>query len=357
MKPEGKGKKQKLFAAVFIFIAVLAALLLLSGERCKINAGENAAFPQKKSDPGAREAMTQPVYTVTVSEVSQKTDGITTESLKPVLYQNKVTAYGQVLSAEGLGSSYRNYVAARSALARARAQLKASGQEYARLKVLNASAKNISDRELQAAAATLASDEAEADSALGAFRSAKNMISMDWGPVISKWVFGYALPLRRVIETRDVLVQLTLPAAASLKSIPGRVMIASPAGGMVPAGFVSRATSTSPSIQGMSFIYVAPALSGRLVPGMNVTALMPSAGAQTGFFIPNSAVVWLQDKAWVYIKKGPTGFSREETPTSTPVSGGYFVADVFSAGDRIVVRGAQALLSEESLPAAAGGGD
>jgi hypothetical protein len=89
---------------------------------------------------------------------------------------------------------------------------------------------------------------------------------------------------------------------------------------------------------------------------MNVTAQMPSAGAQNGFFVPASAVVWLQDRAWVYVKESRTGFSRVELPTTTPVSNGYFATGVFSAGDRIVIKGAQALLSAESTPKSAGGG-
>ncbi len=349
MKPGSMGKNKKFLAAMPVFIlALLAASFLLSAKRS--NAGKDA-------DKLPQEEKMQSGYTVTVSVDSQKMGGITTEVLKPALFQNKVAAYGQVLSAQGMGTSYKNYVSARSALEKAAALLKASRQEYARLKVLNASAKNISDRELQAAAARLASDEAEKSAALGALRAAKNAMVTDWGPVLSKWIMGYTASLKRVIEAKDVLVQLTLPAAASLKAIPQMVRIEPPSGGQVQARFVSRATSTAPSIQGMSFIYVAPSLSGGLVPGMNVTALMPSSGAQTGFFIPNSAVVWLQDNAWVYVKKSPTGFSRVETPTSMPVSGGYFVKGVFSAGDRIVIKGAQALLSEESMPKAAGGGD
>ncbi len=345
MKPGEKGKKF-LTSSLILILLFFAAFLLLSGEK------------KKDNDEAGEKTNAQPAnYTVMVSEESQKADNITTETLQPGLYQRHVTAYGQVLSPEGLSSSYKNYVAARSGLEKVRAQLKASGQEYARLKVLNANEKNISDRQLQAAAARLAADKAEEASAKGALKSAKNTIIINWGPTLAQWIAGYKPSIRRIIEAKDVLVQLTIPPSAPLKGIPKKVQIEPPAGGLIPARFVSRAASTNPNIQGLSFIYIAPSRSGMLVPGMNATAQMPSAGAQTGFFIPESAVIWLQDKAWVYVKKSETGFSRVEVPVSMPVSNGYFVAGVFSAGDRIVIKGAQALLSAESTPKAAGGGE
>ncbi|MDA8175416.1 MAG: hypothetical protein M0018_12690, partial [Nitrospiraceae bacterium] len=302
-----------------------------------------------------------PGYTVTVSEEAQKTDGITTTSLKQGLFQNKVEAYGEVLSPEGLNESSKNYIAAITRLQQAEAVLGTQEKEYARLKALNSNGKNISDRELQAAAARLASDKAEETHALGALRSAKDEIKIKWGPVIPEWIFlsGYNAHLREVLEAKDVLVQLTLSPSAPIRGIPKEIEITPPAGGKIPARFVSRAATADPRIQGISFIYVASSGSGSLVPGMNVTAQMPSVQAQAGFVLPLSAVVWLQDKAWVYVKKSATGFLRVEAPTSDPVNGGYLVSGVFfafSPVDQIVIKGAQALLSEESTPKATGGG-
>ncbi len=342
------GQKRLIAAALIFVLAVFTAFFLLSGGKKK--KGKEEKIPQTKPELSG--------YTVTISEEAQKTDGIATMALKSILYQKQVEAYGEVLAPDGLSASYKNYIGAISGLEKAKARLKASKQEYARLKVLNANGKNVSDRVLQAAAARLAVDKAEGNGARGALQSIKNAISINWGSIVSDWIFGYKAPLREVIAAKDVLVQLTIPPAASLQGIPKEVLLEPPAGAAIPARFVSRATSTSPRIQGISFIYVASSRSGSLVPGMNVTAHMPSAGTQTGFFVPLSSVVWLNGKAWVYIKKNETGFDRVETPVSTSktLNGGYFVSGVLSAGDNLVVKGAQALLSEESTPKAAGGG-
>ena len=341
------GQKRKRLAAFALFVAI--CITFLPGCAKKKDTEE-------KKTAGLKTAPQPSGYTVTVSEDEQRADDMMTIALKPGLYQKHVEAYGEVLAPEELSGLFKDYTAASSALERAKAQLKASGKEYDRLKALNASNKNVSDKELQASAARFKVDQAEEADASGTLTSAKNTIRLKWGPVISGWVFGCKPALRRVFETKDVLVQITLPPSFSLKGIPERIPLTTPAGINLPARFVSRATSTNPALQGLSFIYIAPSHDGSLVPGMNVTAQMPSSMAQTGFLIPVSAVVWLQDKAWVYVKKSETGFSRIEVPTSTRVNKDYFVSGIFAPGDQVVTRGAQALLAAESTPKTTGGG-
>jgi hypothetical protein len=337
-------------AAIIIVIAVLGVFFLLAGEKGK--GGGKAAVPIK-AQPAAPPASG---YTVIVTGEAQRTGGITTEELKPRLYQKRVAAYGKVLPPAGLNASRRSYIAAMAGLEKAEAALKVSEKEYARMKMLNDSDKNVSDRALQAAAAQLAADKAEEANARGALQSAKDAIRLEWGPVVSVWIFDYSVPLRSLLETKDVLVQVTMPAAAAIQGIPKEVRMEPPGAGLIPARFVSRATSTDPKIQGMSFIYIASGRSGSLGPGMDVTVQMPSGRSEAGFLVPHSAVVWLQGKAWVYIKKSQTGFARVEVPTSNPVNDGYIVSGIFSPGAQLVIKGTQSLLSEEATPKAAGGG-
>ncbi len=66
-----------------------------------------------------------------------------------------------------------------------------------------------------------------------------------------------------------------------------------------------------------------------------------------GGVVPDSAAVWLDGKAWAYVQKGRERFVRLEVSTNHPVREGWFVTNNFAAGDRVVVQGAQLLLSEE----------
>jgi hypothetical protein len=343
------GNRKSMVAAIIIVIAALAAFYLF-GERGK---DDGKAAGPIRAEPAAPPAS---VYTVAVTVEAQRAGGIATEALKPGPYQKRVVAYGKVLPPAGLNSSRNSYIAAMAGLEKAEAALMASEKEYERMKVLNDSAKNVSDRALQAAAAQLVADKAEEGRASAALQSAKDSIRLEWGPVVSGWIFDYSAPLRGLLETKDVLVQVTMPAAAPIQDIPKEVRIEPPASGPVPARFVSRATSTDPKIQGISFIYIAYGSSGSLVPGMDAMVQMPSGRSEAGFFVPRSAVIWLHDKAWVYIKKSETGFTRVEVSTSNPVNDGYVVSGVFSPGAQLVIEGTQSLLSEECKPKAAGGG-
>jgi hypothetical protein len=344
MKP-GAGSRSVVAAALVVVLTCFAAVFMLTREKSR----DSQKAPVQGTARGSSG------YTVTITGKARRTGGITTEALKPGRYQKHVTAYGKVLPAEGLNASRMRYIAAMTGLEKAEAALNASEKEYGRMKLLNASDKNVSDRALQASAAQLAADRAEAAHARGTLQSAKDAISLQWGPAVSGWIFDYSPPVRRLLDSKDVLVQVTVPPGAPVEGFPKKVMIEQPSGGIVTARFVSRATATDPKMQGISFIYVASPRPGSLVPGMDVGVQMPSGGQQTGYFVPLSAVVWLQDRAWVYIRKSETGFTRVELPISNPVSDGYFVSGVFSPGDKLVVTGAQALLSEESTPKATGG--
>jgi hypothetical protein len=76
-----------------------------------------------------------------------------------------------------------------------------------------------------------------------------------------------------------------------------------------------------------------------------------------GVVIPASAVIWAEGKAWVYAQVSSDQFTRRFVPTDVPVDNGFFVGEGFPSGDRVVIVGAQALLSEEMLLHGQGGGE
>ncbi|MDA8087861.1 MAG: hypothetical protein M0Z75_14320 [Nitrospiraceae bacterium] len=325
---QGRGKKV-LIAAIVFFVSWLAGFFAWSVFRHPVS--------KTIADPPETGVKTGG-YTVVLSEQEQAADGITAEPVKPVRYARRIEAYGTVLQPDPLFRARDIYVSAMASLERAQAEFLASKKEYARLKALNENAKNVSDRDVEAAGAALASARANVDNARWSLQGARDEINLEWGGAISKWIFNFTPQYQGVVSNRDVLVRVTLSPAEALRGIAREIIIQSPGGRTAPAKFMARSKETDPRIQGPSFIYMAPSRPAGLIPGMNVAALFPSGKSESGFFVPFSAVVWLQDKAWVYIKKTGTGFSRVEVPASasSQVNGGYFVSDIFSAGDRIV---------------------
>ncbi len=89
------------------------------------------------------------------------------------------------------------------------------------------------------------------------------------------------------------------------------------------------------------------------ISGIDTKALVPGFSEDTGgkhtpgVVVPNSAVVWLDGRAWAYLQKDRERFIRQEVVTNHPGGKGWFVTKNFQAGDYVVVQGAQLLLSEE----------
>lgn len=283
---------------------------------------------------------------VTLDPATQIRSGIIVTPLEPVSHHGELRAYGMVLQPQDLIDLRNSYTVAEAQLEKAQAGLEVSRKTYERLKALRENNRNISDKALQAAEATWRSDEAEARAVEQALRALEDAARQRWGEVITRWLFDGSSAFDRLMQQQDVLIQITLPSGAQIASAPQSARVQAVTGTLTSATLLSPSPRTDPRIQGMSFFYLAPAQTG-LLPGMNVIAYLPVGPKVSGVIVPDSAVVWWQGKAWVYVQKDTGPFARREIPTDRPVQNGWFIEKGFSAGDRLVTSGAQLLLSEE----------
>jgi hypothetical protein len=65
-----------------------------------------------------------------------------------------------------------------------------------------------------------------------------------------------------------------------------------------------------------------------------------------GVIVSASAVVRHEGRGWVYLQTAATEFTRRELPMDRAADGGFF-SDKLSATNRVVVVGAQTILSTE----------
>ena len=85
-----------------------------------------------------------------------------------------------------------------------------------------------------------------------------------------------------------------------------------------------------------------------MAPGMSLKATVPaSESALNGTMVPITAVVWSAGKPWVYRQTEDTQFARRPLTLGQRVDSGWFVTGPLQPGDKVVVAGAQELLSEE----------
>jgi hypothetical protein len=282
---------------------------------------------------------------VTLDVATQGRLGIVIAPLRAVSMRRRDPAAATVLSAQGLVALRNAYVSAEAQAETAQAQLVVSSQEYERLKTLYAENQNASMKALQAAQGMLRANQARLDAARKGLEIARAAVQQSWGGMVANWVARNSPLLMRVMNQQAMLVQVSLPPGASYED-PPEINLSTPNGNSVNASYVSPFPQIDPRIQGISMLYLARAYP-TLQPGMNLVAHLPVGKRLRGVVVPQSAVVWRQGQAWVYEQTASTQFTRRLVPTDEPLRGGYFATQGFRAGTRVVVQGAQVLLSEE----------
>ena len=283
---------------------------------------------------------------ITIDRETLERSGIETETLAATPYQGQVRAYGMVVDVARLTALSNNYLNAKTQVQTAQAKLAMSKPAFERAQNLYNGQKAVSLAVLEAAEAALAADQASLAAAEAQARTLKATAYQEWGSVLGKALIEESPMINRLIERQDFLLQITWPPGVTLPAAPPAATIQTRKGAQATITFVSPATRVDPIIQGLSFFYTAPAESG-ILPGMNVLALLPTGKSVDGVTVPASAIVWWQDRAWVYRRTGPDTFMREEIATELAAEGGAYIVNNIPPATEIVTSGAQLLLSEE----------
>lgn len=321
---------------------------------------------------------------VTLDPDAKIKSGIVISPLKPIIHQEELQVYGMVLDLQSLidlrrtlinlrkslVDSRSGYAAVKAQVDKTRVSLDATGKQYERSKALYEENQNVSAKSFQAVEAAWRSAEADFRAAQEALKASQKAIEtaeealqalidsarQHWGPVLVTWLSDNTPAFERLVRQQTRLIQITLPSGVKIPAGPQSVQVQTESDMNIAARLVSPSPRTDPRIQGMSFFYLVPAQAA-LLPGMNVTAYLPVGPKVRGIFIPGSAVVWWQGKAWVFLQKDKTRFVRQEVQTLNSVRDGYLATKGFTTTDRIVVKGAQILLSQEFQPRRQGAGE
>jgi hypothetical protein len=283
---------------------------------------------------------------ITLDAETLQRSGIETAAPEPVSYTEEIRAYAAVLDLARLTDLSNSYTTAQAQLQAARAKLAASKTAFERTRSLYEDRQNASLAQLQAAEATFRADESAVATAESQVRTLTATAQQEWGSVLGKALIDRSPIVTRLIERQDFLLQVNVPPAVSPPASPRTAHVQLRDGSRAAIAFVSPATRADPKIQGVSFFYIAKAQSS-ILPGMNLIAFLPSSAKVEGVKVPASAIVWWQDRAWVYSRSDANAFTRVQIATDLPASGGGYLTTTLPKGKGIVTQGAQLLLSEE----------
>jgi hypothetical protein len=280
----------------------------------------------------AGEAQGKRPGTVMLDAAAQERIGLKTEAPVTTQWQPEIKGYGRVMDPATLSAAVADLESARTIAA-------ASGREYDRLKTL-AEQNNASARALEAAQATATHDQLGFESALAKF-------ALDWGKSLAEQPNLAAL-VQQLSGGENALVRVDLPAGLVLPAPPAsaRIVALTDEAKSVDGDLCSATAGVNPATQSQSFFYLVKGRS--LTTGVAVTGFLKISGEpQDGVVAPADAVLRYEGKGWIYVQTGTNDFTRTEIPLDRPAGNGWFVSGSLTATNRVIVSGAQTVLSAE----------
>jgi len=248
--------------------------------------------------------------TITLDDETQKKIGIATTRVTTLTMNHEVETFGSVVDVKDLTDLVNQSAAANAQLQQARSKASFDERELQRLRSLNADNKNVSDRAVQDAAATVAADNAQAAGATTAINTAHMSIVQRFGSAVA----DRPSLIDDLIAMRKVLIEVAMPNGVA------------PPPALNGFTYLSPAPRVDPKLQGRTFFYVASG--ANLSAGMNVSLRVPTGTATGAIFVPPDAVVSWQGRTWIYVRRAPTKFARIDAGAAKP-------------GDEVVTTGAQ----------------
>jgi hypothetical protein len=311
--------KKLLFGTILgLVIGVVATALVLR-------------HPAKPPESDERPASNAPAATgLHLTKEQQTGSGIAVAQPKPIELTPEARAFGRVLDASPLATLLAEIATARSALT-------LSSKEFERLKSLG---ENAAARTLESAEAMMKRDKI-------ALESAQTRMLASWGGALAARTDLESLT-SSLLKQESALVRVAMPTGDALATPPTSIRITSITGDddSREAELIGPAPTAEPQSPGPAYLVL---VRGRTPPpGTPLTAWFSKGGArQRGFLLPRSALLQYESDMFVFVQTGEESFQRKRVETSQAQQEGIVVTSGVGAEDRVVVTGAQQLLSEE----------
>jgi hypothetical protein len=263
----------------------------------------------------------------------QRLIGLKVAPLQAAEAPSEVKGFGRVLDPAPLAALVTESAAAQAAL-------QASTKEYERVKTLFSQNQNASARALETAEAAMDKDRV-------ALESVRLRLLVGWGKEVASrpdlQAFVASLAARQA-----ALIRVDLPLGERPKAPPvsGRVAPVGTPDSEIEAQILSPAPATDPQTQTEGYLLLAK--TDALAPGAALVAYLAVPGpARSGVIVPREAVLRHQGETFVYLQTIEDSFQRKAVALERPAGNGWFSNQDLKPQEKVVVVGAQQLLSEE----------
>ncbi len=224
--------------------------------------------------------------------------------------------------------------------ASAQAALQASTKEYERVKTLLSQNQNASVRALETAEAAMNKDRI-------ALESAQWRLLAGWGKEVASrtdlQAFVVSLAARQAVLVR---VDVPLGSRPQAQPVGARIAPVGAAESALDAQILGPAPTTDPQTQTEGYLLLARTDS--LAPGQALVVWLIVPGpTRSGVVVPRDAVLRHEGMTFIYLQTAADTFQRRAVTLERPVGDGWFSDQNLKPQERVVVVGAQELLSEE----------
>jgi hypothetical protein len=278
----------------------------------------------------------------------QQITGLQTMEAQSASYRPEFMAFGKAISLQPLLALRHQYLQALTEGASAKAKFIQSEAGVKRVRDLlthGVAAK----RRLQEQQSQWRVDKSQVDANYYKMQAIADEARLSWGKQLTEWALtADSDELDSFLAGQDILLQITMPSNRKLADDIRTIYVDATGnrGKAHEASLISSAPQTDISMQGMSYFFQTPVK--EISPGMAVSAwISEDKNAVEGVVIPKSAVLWLMNQQFVYIKSGEMRFSRRLITKAASMNDGYFIEDAIRPGEHVVTKGGQLLLSEE----------
>ncbi|MDQ6647424.1 MAG: hypothetical protein M3Y93_09370, partial [Pseudomonadota bacterium] len=207
---------------------------------------------------------------------------------------------------------------------------------------------NASLRDMQTAAATAATAHAQQVAASAQAVAARSSASVLWGSSLTRLIEPGPQALSAFVDGQRALLAVVMGSGSAAPTTDS-LQLQLPDGSTTSAHLIGPSPQADAVVQAPTYFYRVDGANLRV--GQRLTALVPMAGhSSTGVAVPAAAVIWYAGQPWAYIETTQGHYARRPLVQNARQPDDWFQTHGFKAGERMVVRGAELLLSEELKP-------
>jgi hypothetical protein len=336
----------RLLSGILLLLVLGAGLALVSHAIVGQTKADDSNDDESIANPPTRVTMKNGMVILTLSTTDVQNAGIECAALKPPPADQIVAGFATVIDPTPLYDLNGQYIDAEAQVTSANAKFVISQAALQRAQILYKDDQNVSAAQLQSAQTSFNEDQSAVTIARSRLSGVVGSARQAWGNTLGTALVDHSPLIDDLIARRDYLVKVTLPPGVVVAAPPQTAVATLYSSISIALRYISIATSADPKLQGTTYFYETAARD-ELLPGLNLDVALNAHAAQRGSVVPNSAVIWLEGQAWIYIRADAKTFIRRQiSPNRSASDDGYIVTDL-QPGAQVVVHGTQMLLSEE----------